>query len=179
MGSHKCCPLPQQPHKQGGPQRRGTLDLLVRQIVQRLQDQHPEQDERVDRLAAPLLFQARRPSAPQPHCRRGTSPTSPAQKFRQRVALRRQSRKTLVRIEEAELRYHRLPAKASRHRRDSHMSAHDAAIRSALYSEPECWNHLKEAGHVCDKPLRPPINVKGTSNNGVESRPVRISSLPR
>src|SRR5471032_3256791 len=87
-----------------------VLDLLIRQIVQRLQDQHTKQHQRVDRLAPGVAFPGlvRR----QHHGLDVGAKLLPRHQRtdrNQRIALRRQHRQTLVRIEKPHLRHSKLP----------------------------------------------------------------------
>src|SRR5579871_3843683 len=94
---------PQKPRERQ-PVAHLVLDLFVRQIVKRLQHQHPKHHQDVDRLAASgaLLLPRRRQ-----HCRLDLSPKAlerhHASNHFQRIALYRNRRKPPVRIEKSEL----------------------------------------------------------------------------
>jgi hypothetical protein len=112
------------------------LDLLVGQIVQRLQHQHPKHHHDVDRLAAGVaLLLAHRRQNRRLDLRPETLERHHASNHLKPIALRGNCREPLVRIEEAELPHHPHIRESCCHKSDSHKFAQVAIFRGALKAD--------------------------------------------
>jgi hypothetical protein len=130
--------LDAKPQKPGERQTVAPLivDLFVRQIVKRLQHQHPKHHHDVDRLAAgaALLLANRSQNRCLDLCAETLEPHHASNHF-QRIALRRNRRKPPVRIEESKLPHRPHARESCCHNSDSHKFAEVFSRCPRLF----CW----------------------------------------
>jgi hypothetical protein len=146
------------------------LDLLVREIVERLQDEHAKHHDRVDRFATgfALLRLLRR----QHHSFDRLAEALPRYKRvdrLQRIALRRQRLKPLVRIEEPELP-HRMPS-LSDLGRSLNLICRQKTRAVQLFEVPLCLILAKvESAYVTKKNLISPPQILITSTSSLQTQ---------